>query len=203
MSFLPRIASFFLDFLFPKKKSVVTLENLSTSELLRILPPAKLPEENAVLALFEYGHPIVREMIWELKYKGNLVMSEKFSEILSDVIVQELSDKALFEKFDSPLLIPVPISEKRRFERGWNQAELLCKAMKRNQSLVGIKYAPRQLVKYRHTESQTKTQSKHERTQNLRDSMKVLNPQAVRGHLIILVDDVVTTGSTMAEARRA
>ena len=66
-----------------------------------------------------------------------------------------------------------------------------------------LRYKPRQLVKHFHTESQTHTATKKERMENLKDSMKVLAPAVVSGQFIILIDDVTTTGSTFAEAKRA
>jgi len=96
----------------------------------------------------------------------------------------------------------MPISGKRRFERGWNQSELIGEVI-RKRMFESLKYLPNQLVKFRHTESQTQTGSKSERQKNLQDSMRVLNPDTVKDRCVILLDDVTTTGSTFAEGRRA
>lgn len=204
MHFLSRIKDLFTEFLFPRSQKVLELEALSTETLLEILPPAERPKDKDVLALFDYSHPLVKEIIWELKYSGNVRIAEKLGTILYDHIQHELHDLTLFEKWSKPiLLVPIPISGKRRFERGWNQSELLAEeVMKRdNQNL--FRYLPRQLAKIRDTESQTKTASRSERLQNITDSMKVLNRESVAGECVIVVDDVTTTGSTFAEARRA
>lgn len=197
---------FLLDFLFPKKKEVLELESLSSSQLMSILPHASIIDEN-ILALFDYKHELVRELIWELKYTGNRRIAEKLGTLLYDVITEEISERHLFEKFNKVLLIPVPIADKRRNERGWNQAELLAECVAKIENTKPgektFKYLPGQLVKHRHTESQTKTANKRERLENLRDSMRVQNPASVADRCIILLDDVVTTGSTFAEARRA
>ena len=102
-----------------------------------------------------------------------------------------------------PILIPIPISDKRRFERGWNQSELLAEAVMAQDIDKTFKYLPRQLTKLRHTESQTKTGSRSERLKNLTDSMKVLNTSSAAGKCLIVLDDVTTTGATFREARRA
>ena len=192
---LIRIKDIITDFLFPKSRKILELEALSIESLLKILPKAEQTNDKNTLALFDYSHPLVKEIVWELKYGGNTKIADKLGKILQKVIRRELNEKII--------LIPIPISDKRRFERGWNQSELLAQAVKSYDSEKMFKYLPRQLTKLRHTESQTKTGSKSERLKNLTDSMKVLNPASVSGGRVVVLDDVTTTGSTFAEARRA
>ncbi|MDP2642184.1 MAG: phosphoribosyltransferase family protein [bacterium] len=201
MDFLFRFKDLCLNFLFPKSRKVLELEALSTSKLLNALPQAEPIKD--VMALFDYSHPLVKEMIWQLKYSGNAAIADKLGEILYDVLEQELADLSLFEKWGRPRLIPIPITDKRRFERGWNQSELLCERIKSRDTRQTFKYLPRQLAKLRHTESQTRTASRSERLENIKDSMKVLNEAKVAGECVIVIDDVTTTGATFNEARRA
>jgi ComF family protein len=203
MRLLSRILNVFSDFLFPKSRRVLELEALSSGKLLKLLPPATEVTGEDTIALFDYQHSLVKEIIWEVKYGGNTMLAGKLGEILFDVISTELAERGLFEKFDTPLLIPMPVSDKRRNERGWNQAEILCEAVVKTDTNKTLKYKPRQLVKHYHTESQTKTASKKERSENLKNSMKVLAPSVIENQFIILVDDVMTTGSTFNEAKRA
>ncbi|MEX0919310.1 MAG: phosphoribosyltransferase family protein [Parcubacteria group bacterium] len=190
------------DFLFPKESRVIELESLSTSEILELLPPAEPLKDKNTTALFDYSNRLVKEMIWELKYGGNRLIAEKFGEILYDVICEDLREKNLFEKWSTPILIPIPMSDKRRFERGWNQTELLAQAIKKCDTRSDLKYLPRQLIKLHHTESQTRTTNKAERTRNIANSMQVLNPASVSGRCVVIIDDVTTTGSTFNEAER-
>ena len=203
MDFLFRLRDWLLHFLFPKSRQILELEALSSGEMLKTLPQALGPElDENTLALFDYTHPVVKEIVWEVKYNGNTVLAHKMGEILNDHIRQELADRGVLERYEV-VLVPMPVSDKRRFERGWNQAELLAKAVKACDIARIFKYLPRQLAKVRHTESQTKTASKSEREHNLIHSMKVINPLSVEGKYVVLIDDVLTTGSTFAEARRA
>ena len=221
MYLLAKIKNLFIDFLFPKNRKVLELEALSTDTLLKTLPRADFARPKAgfvepkagnlkdkyTIALFDYAHPLVKEIVWEIKYKGNRQIANKLGAILYDVIIGELEDLNLFEsaswRMDRPLLVPIPVSDKRRFERGWNQSELLAEQIMTYDSGKVFKYLPRQLAKLRHTESQTKTASRGERLKNITDSMKVLNASSVTGRCVIVLDDVTTTGSTFAEAKRA
>ena len=105
--------------------------------------------------------------------------------------------------FKSVLLVPIPISNKRRSERGWNQAEMLAERVAALDKENLFKYLPGQLVKIIHTESQTRTGSRKERLENLKNSMEILSTSVVAGKCVVVIDDVTTTGATFIEAERA
>jgi len=207
MHLLSHIRDLFTDFLFPKSFKVRKLEALSTDALTQILPKAQHLKEKNTMALFDYNHFLVKEIIWELKYSGNVRIAGKLGEILYDYILHELVDLNLFESSswqrEKLILIPIPISDKRRLERGWNQSELLAIQIMMKDSKKMFKYLPGQLLKRHDTLSQIKTRSRKERLQNLTDSMIVKDEQKVGGACVIVIDDVTTTGSTFKEARRA
>ena len=144
MHFLSRIRDLGLDFLFPKNRKVLELEALSAETLLKTLPPAERLKDKHTMALFDYGHPLVKALVWELKYGGNIRIADKLGEILYDHIRHELADLALFGpagwRMDKPVLVPIPISGKRRFERGWNQSELLAEQVMARDSEKIFKY---------------------------------------------------------------
>ena len=101
------------------------------------------------------------------------------------------------------MVVPIPISNKGRSERGWNQAEMLAERVAALDKENLFKYLPGQLVKIVHTESQTKTGSRKERLENLKNSMEILSASVVAGKCVVVIDDVTTTGATFAEAKRA
>lgn len=201
MGFFSELKGTLLDFLFPRRDSLVSLESLSPEELLAAFQASDLDKPDTV-ALFDYRDQRVKELVWEIKYKGSRAHAKKIGAILYDVIVSELEDVNPFEKYDV-VLVPTPVSDKRRLERGFNQCELLCEAIRAEDAAGRFRYLPRQLVKIRHTESQTRTATKSERLGNLKESMTVQHQPSVAGKFVVLIDDVTTTGATFSEAKRA
>ena len=99
------------------------------------------------------------------------------------------------------LLVPVPLHHARRRSRGYNQAELIARAALRALRDPRLVLNPKALVRTRFTESQTGF-TREERRRNLRGAFAVSNPARVRGRLVVLVDDVLTTGATADECSR-
>jgi len=202
MEILNSIYEYFLDFLFPKSLSVEILENMSAATIIKNLPQAREIKDEKVVVLFDYKNNDVKTLIWELKYKGNRKIARKLSEILFDVLEHELAERALFENFINPLIIPMPIADKRRRERGFNQTEILGEEIKKLDINNLFEYSPNILTKIHYTESQARTHAtKRERDENLKNSMQAND--SIKGRNIILLDDVTTSGATFTEARRA
>lgn len=110
MEYLKAWLKYFLDFIFPQTLSILEVEAMSSGVLLNKLPEAQELKEKSLIVLFSYKDPLVREIIWELKYKGNRRIAQKLGDIVYDVFRHELSERAVFENFIHPLLIPMPIS---------------------------------------------------------------------------------------------
>lgn len=108
---------------------------------------------------------------------------------LADLLAQELLPY-LPKEYD--LLVPVPLHENRRAERGYNQSELLVRSLSR---LSGIPWQ-NSLVRVRDTPHQTGL-GRTERLHNLQHAFDCSRSAKVRGKRIILVDDVLTTGTTL------
>jgi len=198
MKKLRYILDYIIDFLFPLGDEECFIANLEISEL------AKHTHVNTVkgvgVTLFRYKDPLIRRMVWLLKYRRNQNVANLFASIMSEYITETLGDAYLFENFEKPWLIPMPLSRKRAQERGFNQTELLADAIyEQSGDFLVLKKGA--LKKIRETKPQTKLTRK-ERLINLKDSFKAQS-DIVSGKNIILIDDVITTGSTMKEARRA
>jgi len=98
------------------------------------------------------------------------------------------------------ILIPIPLSKKRMRERGYNQVALV--AEKALSSIAHITLKTAILKKDLHTAAQT-TLRRDERLRNLKGVFTLTHgkEQEIKGNHIILLDDVVTTGATLSEAK--
>ena len=96
------------------------------------------------------------------------------------------------------LIVPVPLHKKRRRERGFNQAEEIGRAIGKR---TGIPISADALKKIRHTPPQTSLEHQ-ERAENVTGAYVVGRKSAIEGKVVLLVDDVFTTGSTMGECAR-
>lgn len=184
----------FFDLLFPKSKNVEKLEKMTAEKWQHLTTPG---EHEGVMFFFSYHEKIVRDAIWEIKYKRNKIILEKMVAVVKEFMLPEISEKILFENFKDVIITSVPQSRQRKNERGYNQGEDVGRALARGLSLP---FSPL-LFKTRDTPRQT-TLKRSARLSNMKNSLAVRSDQNLSGKNIIIVDDVVTTGSTLNEAKK-
>lgn len=150
------------------------------------------PSYTAVRNLAVY-RGVIRDCIHALKYDNNRGLGEFFSDWLAALVVEM--------GWSTDVVMPVPLSEKRMTERGYNQAACLAKPLA---ACLGLCYHPFGIERTRDTPSQVGL-SGEARRQNVIGAFKAL-PEIVANKRVLIVDDVMTTGSTMeacAQALRA
>lgn len=96
------------------------------------------------------------------------------------------------------ILVPVPLHKKRRRKRGFNQAEVLARELSR---WTGIPVEAGSLRRIVSVMPQT-TLRREARRANVRDAFEIRRPSRIEGKVVVLVDDVFTTGSTIGECSR-
>lgn len=189
-----------VDFFLPPRSNFEIVKKLTESEILNFPKPKPVENLAWVHPLFTYKDKRVKAIIWELKYKNNTKSLDVIGKTFFDEILDKISDISLFDANAEFVLIPIPISSSKRSERGYNQSEYICRAIIENDTNHTLLYAPQWLSKVKDTPSQSHSESKEERIKNLVGNFEA--NENVSGKYVILVDDVVTTGSTLSEARK-
>jgi ComF family protein len=129
----------------------------------------------------------IRKLIHQLKYKG---IKEIGSE-LGRIYAGTLKSSGFLEDID--LIIPVPLHPSKKRQRGFNQSDIISQGIS---EVSGIPVDTRMLV--RRTVSKTQTRkSRYDRWTNVHDIFRVMDENRLKGLHILLVDDVITTGSTI------
>ncbi len=134
----------------------------------------------------------VRDAIHRLKYSRQLY----WGDALQHWLLQGAD--SLLDQAQVDVALPVPLHPLRERERGCNQAWVLLETLAQNKKIPCNKHA---LVRIRQTETQTHL-DRQERIENLKDAFEVRKPEWVANKRILLVDDVLTTGSTTSECSR-
>ncbi|MFA5889307.1 MAG: phosphoribosyltransferase family protein [Candidatus Paceibacterota bacterium] len=197
------IKSFFItiiDFFLPPRTDFAIVKQLDAEKINNLPEAENVTQMDWIHPLFQYKDNKVRAIIWELKYRENILPLEHIGKLFYEEIIALISDIVLFDNDAQFLLIPIPITNERRVERGYNQSELIAKSILKNDLARTLLYAPQWFSKTKETPKQSRSESKQERQQNLIGCFEA--DQRVSGKYIILVDDVVTTGSTLSEARK-
>ena len=134
-------------------------------------------------------HSAARDLIHLLKYGNGVWIAQDLADIL------EGCARAHFDVGAIDLVLPVPLSPAKFRSRGYNQAELLARALARR---LGAPCRADLLERIRDTPTQTHL-SVAGRKANVKGAFAVPAPSSVRARTVIVVDDVMTTGATLSE----
>jgi ComF family protein len=129
----------------------------------------------------------VQNLMHHFKYKG----IQQIGNLLGNIAGEQLVKSAVFNSVD--VIIPVPLHKSRLKERGYNQS--ICFADGLAQKLNKV-VDNDNLVRVKSTETQTH-KSRFLRFENMQEVFAVVNPERLKNKHILLVDDVITTGSTL------
>ncbi|MFA6338452.1 MAG: phosphoribosyltransferase family protein [Candidatus Paceibacterota bacterium] len=198
---LKKLLCSLLDFILPKKEQIKYLELLTQDEFYEKTAKAdRLGLGRQTFPIFDYRDSLVKNAIWEIKYRKNEKIIKLIGKILSDELTAILGDLSLFSNFNYPILIPIPLSKNRERQRGFNQCELIAKVICKNS--VGIFFEKDILIKIKDTKPQTSFSDRKSRLENLKDCFEIIDVQKIKNQNIILLDDVTTTGATLNEAKK-
>lgn len=152
----------------------------------------KPPPWSALVAVDDYVRPLSR-LIHALKFSGQSSLAPPLARLLLPAVLQARRTRAL-PKID--MVVNVPLYRRRHWRRGYNQSDLLCRPLAR---WLGCRYTASALTRVHATAVQHQLNARL-RKRNLKNAFRL--ELAVNGLHIAIVDDVVTTGSTVAELSR-
>jgi competence protein ComFC len=135
-------------------------------------------EKNVSLYLY---NDFLKELIARYKFRGDYVLAKVFAEPL----------KELIHSMNADLLVPIPLSKERLYERGFNQAAAL---------LVEAGYPTPDILSRIHSEKQSK-KSRSDRIQ-LPQVFEINPSTSLQNKKVVLMDDIYTTGSTLRHAAK-
>lgn len=151
---------------------------------------SKYPYLNKWVSLWYY-EDVVRKSLLRYKFQGKRHYARVYGQMLAMRLEQE-------QWTDFDILTWIPVSDRRRRKRGFDQVELIANA------LAGELQVPATatLKKVRDNPAQSGIAGQAERRANVLGAYVALKPEDLKGKKILLLDDIVTTGSTAGECAR-
>ena len=178
------------------------------------LPISTEKISDEIFSVFDYQNPVVKQVIWLLKYRGIRDLARTMARPMYELALSELFDQLLYAQNKGKILvIPAPLSKKRLRERGFNQAEEIARHF--------VSFDPKSfslesnlVAKIKDTKPQVSMKNRRERLKNLQGAFRIQHSSAsdphgsaklkkrLKGKIVILIDDVCTTGATIEELRK-
>jgi len=141
-----------------------------------------------------FKNRLLQKMIYEMKYNGN----KDTAFVLGVELGFQVKNLFKFKNQDIDFIIPVPVSEKKKQERGYNQSEYIANGI----SQVIKKPVLKDRLKRRNNLRTQLYKSRYKRWSNV-DDQYYLERNLAKAKKILLVDDVVTTGATINSCIKA
>ncbi|MCF8256108.1 MAG: ComF family protein [Flavobacteriales bacterium] len=152
----------------------------------------RLKIDGACVYLYFQKGGKVQQMLHRMKYKGQ----PQIGKHLGIMFAHQLVTKGKF--LDVDVIVPVPLHHTRMTRRGYNQSMFIARGMA---EVMHCRVDGRTLVRNHATLTQTK-KSRYDRSTNVESVFGCEHPEFFKGKHVLLVDDVVTTGSTLEAAGR-
>lgn len=188
-----------LEWLYPRKcvlcRALLTKEETDLCHDCRVRQPKyhygrkKIPHVSDLTALWMY-EGTVRQSLHRYKFRGARHYAEGYGRLLALRVQDDLPRP--------DVITWVPVSAKRRRQRGFDQVELLARAVAGELGIPSEKL----LDKFRDNQPNSELRSQPERRANVLGVYRAVEPERIRGRRVLLLDDIVTTGATASECAR-
>lgn len=151
-----------------------------------------IPVERAAALFYYEAASSASRIIYDLKYHDRPEIGREMGSLMAS----EFSEAGFFDGID--VIVPIPLARSRQWQRGYNQSLCIAKGISR---VTGLPIYNKVVCRTKFVKSQTQIDY-WERQENVEGVFEVKDFAAIRGRHILLVDDVVTTGATMAACAR-
>ncbi len=147
----------------------------------------KLQKLNNIYYVWDYNKEF-KKLIFSYKYNRKKIMAKLIAELIKDEFYYVLKR----EKID--IVVSVPVSRKRKNERGYNQVDEILNCLK-------VNYV--QIERVKNTKKIAEILDEEERNKNIKGAFRISGNVDFRGKNILILDDIVTTGATLREIKNS
>lgn len=153
----------------------------------------KVEIERATSFMYYHKNSPYNNLIHRLKYKNRPDTGDR----LAFLAAKEIAESGFFDDIDA--IVPLPLSKRKMRQRGYNQCDYIAKGLSRATGIPVIKNAVKRL---KSNETQTH-KSRDERWQNVEGIFALSDATLIEGKHILLIDDILTTGATLASCAKS
>ena len=152
----------------------------------------KIPVERATSFMYYRKGSPYNNLLHQIKYKAH----PETAIYIANIAATELIEEGFFDGID--IIVPLPLSRKKERQRGYNQSDYIAKGLSQKSGIPILRNAIQRTVA---NETQTH-KNRDERWKNVEGIFSVISPNELQGKHILLVDDVLTTGATIASCAK-
>ena len=152
----------------------------------------RIPIEKGTAFFFYKAHSNTSRLIYQLKYGHH----PEIGECLGRIVAAELAQEAFFDEITA--VVPVPLARQRERERGYNQSREIARGISAE---TGLPVLDKVIERISFHGSQTQ-KGRWERNENVEKACRLLDASPLNNQHILLIDDVITSGSTLVAAAK-
>lgn len=190
------IAEFLIESIYPERGWVRSLENCDAATFMRLVGESPPLSRMDMAACIAYRHPLSEKMLWHMKFQKHRRFIELCADILNEKILDLKAHRGIFEPF---VLTSIPVHKARIRTLGFNHIELVLKKLHERHDVPILL----DMLAYKKEMKAQKHFKRSERLLRMENVFAVV-PDKIdelpRTTLIVIVDDIVTTGATCGSA---
>ena len=193
------LIDFFLDLLYPPR--CCFCHKITEKEKICSACAAKLPytKENSRQTKLNYISAAVSPLYYKDSVRDSLLRYKFHSATGYSKVYGQLIAKCIDENgINCDIITYVPLSRKRQWVRGYNQAELIANEISKHSGVPVVKL----LVKVKNNPAQSGIKSPQKRKTNVLGAYKAVNSELIGEKSVLIIDDIITTGATISECAK-